>query len=166
MDAEALLQDGNTSGADIPSSPEDLDQEDVNMDVDELSEGKRSFSMDGLSSPQSQYSFGINLLSLPEEMGDFGPILTLSHQVQDHGTEPTLPKMDEALRLETQETGITSLTARQEDMVEDFSRPVEAETLIGNPLAAQEDVGMHVPQSTEVEGLGNSSKAHSTYQLL
>jgi hypothetical protein len=74
--------------------------------------------------------------------------------------------MDEALRLEIQETGITSLTMHQEDMVEDFSWPVEAEMLIGNPLAAQEDVGMHVPQSTEVEGLGNSSEAHSTYQLL
>ncbi|KAN0139586.1 hypothetical protein V8E53_002615 [Lactarius tabidus] len=57
MDVEASLQDGNTSGTDIPSLPEDLDQEDVNMDADESSEGKHSFGMDGLPSPQSQYSF-------------------------------------------------------------------------------------------------------------
>jgi hypothetical protein len=69
-------------------------------------------------------------------------------------------------RLTTQESGMTSLTAPWEDLQEDFSLPVEAETLIENPLAAQEDVGMCVPLSTEVEGLGNSSAAHSMYQLL
>jgi hypothetical protein len=85
MDVEASLEGENTSGTDVPSSPEDKDQEDVDM---ELSEGKCSFSMDGSPSPRSQYSFGIDSLSLPEEMDDFGPILPLSCQ------EPTLLKMN------------------------------------------------------------------------
>ncbi|KAN0138820.1 hypothetical protein V8E53_003208 [Lactarius tabidus] len=151
MDAEASPEGENASGTDVPSSPEDKDQEDVDM---ELPEGKHSFGMDGSPSPQSQYSFSIESLSLPEEMDDFGPILPLSCQ------EPTLPKMDGVFGLTTQESGMTSLTAPWEDLQEDFSLPVEAEMLIENPLAAQEDVGMCVPLSTEVEGLGNSLAAH------
>jgi hypothetical protein len=163
MDTEASCEGENASGTHVPSSPEDNDQEDVDM---ELSEGKGSFAMDGSPSPQSQYSFGIDSLSLPEEMDNFGPILPLSCQVQDQGTEPTLPEMDGAFRLTTQESGMTSLEAPQEDMGEDFSLPVEAEMLIENPPAAQEDIGVCVPPSTEVEGLGNSSETCSMYQLL
>ena len=70
MDAEASPEGENTSGTDVPSSPEDKDQDDVNM---ESPEGKHSFGMDGSPSPRSQYSFGIDLLSLPEEMDDSGP---------------------------------------------------------------------------------------------
>jgi hypothetical protein len=51
MDTEASLQGGNTSGTDVPSSPKDDNQEDINMDVDKGSEGKHSFRMDGLASP-------------------------------------------------------------------------------------------------------------------
>jgi hypothetical protein len=67
--------------------------------------------------------------------------------------------MDGVFGLTTQESGMTSLTAPREDLQEDFSLPVEAETLIETPPAAQEDVRMCVPLSTEVEGLGNSSAA-------
>jgi hypothetical protein len=74
--------------------------------------------------------------------------------------------MDGVFRLMTQESGMTSLTAPQEDMGEDFSLPVEAETLIENPLAAQEDIGVYIPPSTEEEGLGSSLAACSMYQLL
>ena len=165
-DAEASPQGGNASGTDIPSSPEGQDRDNVDMGADESSEGKYSFGIDGSPSPQSQHSFGIDSLSFPEDMDDFGAIAPLSRQVQDQGTENTLPKMDGMLVLETQESGITSRTAPQENIGEDFSRPVEADTLIGNPLTAQEDIRMDVPPSTEAKGLGDRLAAHSTFQLL
>lgn len=50
-----------------------------------------------------------------------------------------LKKMDDTLVLETQESGITSQTAPQEDIGEDnFSRHEEAELLIGNPVTHQQ----------------------------
>jgi hypothetical protein len=100
MDMEASLQGGNASGTDVPSLPEDDNQEDINMDADESSEGKCNFRMDGLASPQSQHSFSINSLLLPEGMDDSGSIAPPSRLVQDHRTDPTLPKMHGTLMLD------------------------------------------------------------------
>lgn len=77
-----------------------------------------------------------------------------------------LKKMDDTLVLETQESGITSQTAPQEDIGEDnFSWPEEAEPLIGNPSADQEDVRMDAPPSTESARLRNSLVMCSVFQL-
>ena len=67
---------------------------------------------------------------------------------------------------ETQESGLSSRTAPQEDIGwKDFSWPEEAELLIDNPSADQEDTGMDIPPPMETEGLGVSSTAGGTFQL-
>ncbi|KAF8261032.1 hypothetical protein EI94DRAFT_1705854 [Lactarius quietus] len=99
------------SGMDLPPSPED--QISAESHEDQSFDDRSNFDMDDSPSPQSQYSFGINSMSLPEDEGHLGGSGGYFPNVHVHQTKHAPSQLDVMLGKEAKpHPGPRQLTSR------------------------------------------------------
>jgi hypothetical protein len=135
-------------GFDMSASHSPSSQCSFSMNASPSPSSQHSFGMDTSPSPQaspsSKHSFGMGALPSPNAQADFDLEAALSHEVQDQGTDPELPKEDgaigvKALQLqEAQEFGISSPPAQVDNLGMYFPPPTEADEPSSNPPARRE----------------------------
>ncbi|KAF8257570.1 hypothetical protein EI94DRAFT_1708848 [Lactarius quietus] len=144
MDVGPLEGGPSDLGMDLPPSPED--QISAGSNEDWSFDDKSDFGMDNSPLPQTQHSFGIDSLSLPEDDGHLGGSGRYFPNVHVHQTEHAPSQLDVTLRKEAE----PHLGPHQFDIV-DVPQPTRPCEHFRRLLEVQKKIRVDFPQPTETE---------------